>query len=410
MVVGLKNSGSKFHKKWIITFFCVFFASTFNKNTIGDGIRHWAAVEDYYVGLSFEQFFSDLVDIVTFKTNLDVNEDVYIHVISYLTGSILGFPGLFFTVVGFIYGYFFSSSILKVFDVFPSWRRHTTVFILAVYFILILNIQSMNTVRTWTGFWIMFYGVLQYLDAKKLKYLILAFSAPLFHFGYFIMALPVWLGLLTRIPKIVVVGIYTISFTTNFFSLELVEKQLAQFEVGQEKTDAYAVEEKAGIDDRVKALDGKRWYLTYKKSGIVQWAIVGIVAVLLLNGDYFRKMNNPESILFTIGLLEKAFSNTTWFLFAVSNRSDVIASHFILASLLLYWQRIHQNGFALKLKPYLNPPWYIACILILLVYFFYASNILEYTSVFTLISPYMVWFDQSMAITLRGLIGYLLGI
>ena len=38
---------------------------------------------------------------------------------------------------------------------------------IALLFIMELNIQSMNTVRTWTGFWILFYACIRYLLVKN---------------------------------------------------------------------------------------------------------------------------------------------------------------------------------------------------------------------------------------------------
>src|SRR5690554_814064 len=195
LIQVLRRRQNKTYLKWMLIFFATFYASTFKIEGIGDGTWHWQNVYAYYVDLTFTRFVSDLGDIILFRSNEYVNEDVYIHILSYFVGGVLGAPGLFFTFVGFIYGYFFASAMVKIFDKFPSPRRHFGFFVLAVYFIAILNLQSMNTVRTWTGFWILLYATLQYHDTRRIKYLLLLFIPPLIHIGYFLMAIPVWVAI-----------------------------------------------------------------------------------------------------------------------------------------------------------------------------------------------------------------------
>jgi hypothetical protein len=412
LIYILRGRKGKTFKRWMLTIFAGIYASTFNIESIGDGTRHWGRVYEYYVGLPFSQWLTDLGDIITFKSNENVNDDVFIHVLSYFSGEILSVPGLFFVFVGLIYGYFFSGAMLKIFDTFPSWRKHTGVFILAVYFIAILNLQSMNTVRTWTGFWILMYGVLQYYDTRRWKYLILVFIPPLIHVGYFAMALPIWAVLFLPIKRYWLVVLFGLSFSTTLINPQAVISNLEQTEVGQEKVQGYFVEEESGIEDVFSLYRTKRWYLAYQKSGLLSWALVGIALVFILNGDYLRRMQGLEATLFGMGLLSKVLSNSTWFLFALSNRSGIIANLFILAAIILYWQRRHLSGKrpAFQFLAALRPLWMACLLLILPVFVYYLSNTLEYLSAFILALPMVTWLDESLRISLRELLGQLLGI
>src|SRR6056297_211960 len=347
LIYSMRGRKGKTFKRWVLTIFAGIYASTFNIESIGDGSRHWQNVYDYYVELSFSQWLSDFWDIVTFTSNDFVNEDLYIHFLSYFTGEIISAPGLFFVFVGLIYGYFFSGAILKIFDTFPNWQRHTGMFILACYFIAILNLQSMNTVRTWTGFWVLLYGVLQYYDTRRWKYLILVFIPPLIHVGYYAMALPIWAVLFLPIKRYWLVVLFGPSFSTTLINPKAAISNLEQTEVGQEKVQGYYTEEKLGIEDRISAYSEKRWYLAYNKSGLLSWALVGIALVFIINGDYLKRMQGLEATLFGMGLLSKVLSNSTWFLFALSNRSGTISTLFILAGILIFWQR----RYATRVKP-----------------------------------------------------------
>lgn len=409
LILGLRSNDRQY-LRWILVLFATVYASTFSIEGIGDGTRHWQPVYDYYGDLSFSQFTSDLSDILFFRTNSNVNEDVYIHLLSYFTGRMLGLPGLFFTFVGFIYGYFFAGSMVKVFHYFPSPRKHFPYFIIAVYFIAILNLQSMNTVRTWTGFWVLFYATLQHHDTKRLKYLILLFTAPLFHLGYFVMALPVWAVIFLPLKKYWIMVVYLASFSFSIITPQFAVSQLQKLEVGQDKVDGYYVEEKASIDDRIQGYSDKRWYLQYQKSGIMGWAVVGIALVFILNGDYLKRMDSLESLLFSAGLASKVLSNTTWFLFALSNRSGEISDLFLLAAVILYWQRHYTAGCEINLHPLLRPVLYTSVLLIVPGFFYYLSNTIEYLSAYILFLPEIAWFSEDLRITIRGLISELLGI
>lgn len=407
------RTGNKKIIRWTITLFATLFASTFTmQSQLGDGVRHWENVYAYYVDLSLAQFFFDLFDIVFFISNPNVNEDVYIHVISYLSGGILGMPGLFFVIVGLVYGYFFAGSMVRLFDTFPSIKSHFPIFILALYFILLLNLQSMNTVRTWTGFWILFYGVISYYQTGNKKYILLILLPPLVHLGYFIMVLPAWAIIFINSNKKVITTLFFLSFSASLVTPQAVTDQLSQFEVGEEKIRGYYVEEQTGVLEQIQSqlAADSRWYLNYKRAGVADLALYGIAILFIANGTYISRMNYIESNLFSIGLLTKALSNSTWFLFAVSNRSNTIAMLFILAGLYLYWQRQIKFNKKFKFDHYTKLILNMLTIPILLVFFFHASNIIEYTSIFTLFTPFIVWISEDVRYSIREILGMPFGL
>lgn len=403
-LVQVLRSRDRFYVRWMLTIFATIYGSTFNITGIGDGTRHWERVYDYYVDLSFLQFISNTGDILLLRSNVDLKGDLYIHVISYFTGGFLGQPGLFFVFVGFIYGYFFAGSMVKVFDVFPSFKKHFPFFILSIYFIAILNLQSMNTVRTWTGFWILFYAVISYYKSKKLKYLFLLFVPPLIHVGFFVMVLPAWLIVFIGLKKQFAIAIYALSFITSIITPQVVINQLSQLKIGQEKVESYSVIDK----EVVNPFASGRWYLQYKKSGTLEWLVVAIAIIFILNGSYLKDMNLLENKLFSIGLLSKALSNISWFLYALSNRTDVIASLFILAAIIIYWQRKYLQGGSIKMGLFSRITLNTCALLISPVFFYYLSNFIEYLSIYVFVLPAIAWVDESVRITVREVLGYFL--
>lgn len=409
LISALRNGSDKSssYLRWSLIIFITLYGSMFSiDGKIGDGVRHWQNVYSYYPDLTFHQFWLDTEDIIYFRTNDYVQEDLYIHVLSYLVGNIIHLPGLFFTVVAFVYGYFFSGSMVRLFKVFPSFNKSVTIFILALLFIALLNIQSMNTVRTWTGFWVLFYACISYYQTGKGKYLFLLFVPPFIHIGFFIMVIPTLLVVFLPYKKWFIIGAYILSFVTNFIEPPAAFKELSVFEVGQEKTDAYGVEEKTSIEGRITLYGEKRWYKQYEKSGIVSWCLVGITLAMLLSGIYTEQMNRIESNLFTIGLVTKILANSTWFLFALTNRSDIISMHFILAGIILFWQRQWLVGHSIKLNVISNSVMKLSLIGILPYFVYVISETLQYLSIYILAFPYVVWIRSDLNVSFRDVLSY----
>lgn len=405
------RSSDKTYTKWMLTFFSTIYASTFNRTTVGDGVRHWSRVYEYYVDLPFQQFVRDIWNILLFNSSPETQEDIYIHVLSYFVGEVLSLPGLFFVFVGFIYGYFFSSSMVRVFDTFPSIRKHFPFFIIAVFFIVILNLNSMNTVRTWTGFWVLFYGVISYYQTGNKRYLLYLFLPPFIHIGFFVMAIPVWLVVFLPIPKIPLVILFAISFSTTLIGPERSLSQLEKSEVGQEKVQAYYTEEtKSTLEKYQEVNESSRWYRSYKRAGIASMAVVLISIVFIWNNTYFSDMKRIEAKLFSIGLLSKILSNSTWYLFALNNRSEAISNLFILAAVLLWWQRKYFEKKSITWPAGSQFVLYLATIFILPHFIYTLSNTIEYLSMYIFVLPEMAWLGEDVKITVRQVLGKVLGI
>ena len=397
--------------RWVLVLFTVVYGSTWGiEGRLGDGYRHWMRVYDYYVGLSFGEFLSGARDVLLFNSNPLINEDLYIHVISYVLGGVLNLPGLFFVVVALVYGYFFAGSMVKVFEVFPTYRKSIVFFGIAIVFIMYLDIQSMNTVRTWTGFWILFYACISYYQSGKSRYLWLMFLPPLFHIGFFIMAIPAWIVAFLGRRKTAFAALFFLSFITTIIQPDVAFQELERFEVGEDKIRAYHVEDQSTYVEGMEFAGESRWYQQYHHSPIIGLAVSAIAALFIISGRYFRDMNYLESSLFSIGILTMALSNSTWFLFAVQSRSETIAILFILAAVLIYWQRHYQSQKKINFSFAEKAVLYSAFLTFIPYYFYIAANTIEYLSVYMIIFPFFPWFSDDAVMTVREAIGYLIGL
>ena len=380
---------SQRQRHWLLTFFITFYGATIAiaYDPLGrgpDGVRHLLNVYTHYVGLSFEQFLSELWLILTLRPPLDTKGDVYLHVLSYFTGGLLSEPKFLFPIVAFVYGYFFSGAMLEVFQHVGEKKRSYLFVFFALLFVLIKNIEGVNTIRTWTGLWILVYACLKYYSTKQIKYVLLMFVPPLVHVGWFVMAVPAWIVLVLGNRKVLYAALFVVSSFTTFVNPGTVTEVLSTTELGAAKVQSYYVEE---------ALDmtaaGQRFWKWITEFGLQKWALNTLVYSLFISRVYFVTMNRFQASIFSIGLLTITLSNSSWYLFALTNRSWIAGAIFILAAFLSVLQD-QETG---PKVPVSNPVYKIGLhisLLLFVPYLFYnLSTLIDYPSVFLAGLPFL---------------------
>ena len=405
---GLRSPSDQV-KRWSLIAFVTIFGSIIMLNESQDGYVQLQNVYDHYVGLSFTDFSVELYRILTLQHNAHTEEEPFSHILSYFTGGVLGMPGLFFTFVAFIYAYFFAGSMFHLFRIFPRFRYSRLFFGFAVVFLLWKNLEGINPVRAWTGMWVLFYACLRYYQTGRWKYLLLMFIPPLIHIGFGIMAIPAWIVLVFGVHRWIYIGLFALSFGAAAINPGSVTSVLESSDLGQVKVSEYYREKQTTTAETLTAFEGTAWYLQVAKVGAQHWSIVLVAITLILSGAYFREMTPLESRLFSIGLLTKALANSTWFLFAVANRSVLMAGVFILATLLLMWQRgyfAQPRGRTVYQKLALN----VAMLLFVPFIIFRMADLIYFVSVFILMLPFVPWFDSSLNISIRQALGELVGL
>lgn len=404
IISGFINTSYQY-KRWVIILGITLYGSTIDINESNDGFRHWQNVYVHYVGLGFAQFWQELIAILNFAP-LQTNDDVYIHLLSYFLGGVIGMPQLFFVFVSFVYAYFFSGAILKILRVIPQNKLSFLFYAFAIIFILFKNIEGINTVRTWTGLWVLFYAALSYFETKKKKYLFLMFVPPLIHIAYFIMAFPTWVVAIfgTRFKKIYV-GIFFASFIFGLNQNSIIEN-LGKTELGKSKARAYYVED---VDEyrQSKRNENRTWYVSLSRD-LMEFPINIIIFSLILGGVYFKGMNNLETSLFSIGILTKALANLTVFMLALHNRAGLIASVFILATLVLLLKRNFFNQNNIK-HPHLFQFLLIISVILYIPFIIYKiADLIYFISFFMIALPFIPWFFKDLNLSIREFLGLFL--
>lgn len=405
------------YKHWLGTAFVAVYGSTiaiaYDPMGVGaDGVRHLLRIYTHYLDMGIYQFLVELGQILTFQDVPGAGRDVYIHVLSYLTGGVLGIPELFFPLVALIYGYFFVGSLLIVFRNFGKTRWTYLFLAFAFIFFLAKNIEGVNTVRTWTGMWILVYACLRYYETKRLRYALLMFVPPFVHFGYFLMAIPAWVVLAIGNWTRTFAVLFVLSSFTTFINPGTVTEIVSETEAGARAVHSYFREEvrtREEIWQRGQER-GQRIWRTGQQLGLHKWALNVLVFSLLIANVYPNVMNRFQRTLFSIGLLTVTFSNATWYLFALSNRSWLVGAVFILAAYLMTRQDPSTSRYLPNALPIYKYGIHISLILFVPWLVFQLSVILDFPSIFLLALPFLVWFSPEANMSIKEGLRWLSGV
>lgn len=406
---ALKGKFGPKYKRYLLIVFITIYGSIITISEGNDGYRHWQNVYLYYLDMPFTKFLAQIGDILLFKFNPEVKGDLYIHVLSYFTGTLLQLPGLFFVFVSFVYAYFFAGSMVKLFyltreKVGFSWLFYG----FALVFILWKNIEGINTVRTWTGLWILFYACLSYYQTKKWKYILLMFVPPLVHIGFFVMAIPAWIVLVFGVRRKAYIVVFAFSFVATVFSPQTVNQELQETEVGANKVQAYSVEQEATSEEISEAYSSSTWYKRFYKLGFQTWAVNLLAFAFIIFLVYRNVMTPLESSLFSIGLLSIALSNSAWFLYALASRSSLVAGLFILATVVLLWRRGCFTPAYFNNKRYLKAAMVISLWLLVPFIFYKLADMIYYININMVAFPFIPWFTDKLDMSIREFISFVL--
>lgn len=405
---GIKNSNTNI-KKWVLIIFITFYGSVINIGAGSDGLVHLTNVYIYYTNVDFVSFFKGFIDILLLKSNEFGKEDLYIHFVSFFCGSVLGMPRLFFVIISFIYAYFYISSLFRIIKIKPEFHYSKLFLAFLTLFVLWKGIEGINTVRTWTGLWVLFYGVLRYYESKKWKFLILIFITPFIHIGYYVMIIPVLIVLIFGTRHIIYSVLFFISFGFNILNPSFVTKSLSKSEIGESKVQGYYVEENLSVGDKFKYSQGLggNFYKSYYKAGFQFYMISLLVSLLIVRGYYPNRMTSIENHLFSVGILMKVLSSSSWYISALTNRSATIFVIFILAAFISMVSRgglIDRDLKKAQIDSYLL---FLSLIGLSPFFLLKLSELLDFFSLFILSTPFFVWIFSDANLSIKSAIKWL---
>ena len=177
-VTALINYSQKESKK-VVYFFLIYFGLTivistdFYSDALGYAIRLKANAD-----LPFSDFF-EIVGGLYSDTNVDIVEPLVSFIVSRFTEQY----NFYFAIWASIFGFFYLKSIDLLYERY-QYKKGWNAIILLIFFIVILPINRISTVRMWTAAWMFFYGAYHIILFRDYKYFLVTLGASLIHWSF----------------------------------------------------------------------------------------------------------------------------------------------------------------------------------------------------------------------------------
>lgn len=414
-LIGLLNLIKQKNEKQITFFGTLFFGllgSVYIYFVENDGYRHRMLAKEHYLNMSILEFFEKTYHIFTLSPRGGAT-DFYLHSLSYISAAILQSPSLIHVLAGLVLGYFFTKSVLLVLKgnlkVKKSWILLSFIFL----FLLIRSLSALNSIRMWTGMWVLFYGTYSWATTKEKKYLYVIFFSILVHFSYAVILIPLVAAYVNRERKRLVVLIYVVSFFSTI-GFSFMESYIPQFDLLETKQSQYIIDseekaerfEKRSIE-RGEVKDKKNFYSGSGQANYYSYSIVGLSIILIF--FYLKKISNANFIiLVSIGLGLYAFSNLVAFSPSLQGRTSTIAATFLLAAAIQLQLTLKKYNLGIKIKMRLNLGLVVFLISSIPMVLFQISYILQGFSFFSFFFPQISWIMGDNDFSIRQAIGILI--
>ena len=402
------------HEKTLIGFGTLFFGlvgSVFVYVKGTDGYSHLMNAKLEYLNMSFSDFLKQSYNILTFTAN-EGAADMYIHTLSYLSASVLQIPELIHVFAGFILGYFFTKSVLLVLKGNLRTKKDFILIGFIILFMFIKSIEALNSVRMWTGMWLMFYGSYGWTVYKKKTYLYIILFSILVHISYVIVLFPIIVSFLFKNFKKTIIIFYIFSFF-NTLSFSFIEPVLPKSDLFESKQNVYAIDK----DDKVMRFEEMRANYKsqlnqsnfYKAFGPSIYTNYSIVFLSFLLSFFYLKETTDNNFKFLIatGIVMFALSNLINFVPELQSRLKIIASTFILAAAIYLQLTIKDYYLTTKNKRFMKFGFVLFLISSIPMFLFQISDIMFNISFFLLLFPQISWFLGDNDFSIRHAIGFL---
>lgn len=376
-----------------------------------DGFKHRFYIQRDYMDMSIADFFTKAYDVLTFNSGEGVT-DIYLHTLSYISGPLLNIPELLHVLAGLVLGYFFTKSVLLVLDGNFRIKKSYIVISFIFLFLLIRSASALNSIRMWSGMWILFYGTYSFAKTKEKKYFKVIIFSILVHFSYAIIIIPILAAYLIRERKRMLVLIYALSFFSTL-SFSYIESYIPQSNLLETKQSQYALdseEKKERFENRSiergEINDNKSFYSGSGQENYLTFSIVGLTIILLL--FYLKTSDSNFTFLIAIGTGLYSFSNLVAFSPSLQGRTKMIAATFILAAAIHLQFALKDYGFGEKTKRRFNQGLVLFLLSSLPMIIFQISYILQGFSFFLLLFPQLSWIMGDNDFSIREAIGFII--
>ena len=395
MTVNFKQRSS-YHG---LLFFSLFLGFFFVLEEGNDGYRHAANVSNHYENLTFPEFISESVSILTFNPAIGTNDDMFLHSVSYVSSTLPYSGNFLFLFVSLLYTFLYLSSIRLLLSL-NQYDLTVTAVLFLLLFVLSKSFEGMNSVRTWNGAWVCFFGTISFCKTRKVRYLFLLSSSVLFHFSFFVFIIPIIFSLVIGNRNWLFLIALALSFVFRYGNpyTDMMKSYAALAPLAEKKFDTYAKIE----DKQLEKFDAKmqhkisrsNFYVAYYNLIIQSHSLLILIVLIFITGYYlpYHGQQIFRSML-SIAICFLAFINFIAFIPAVLSRGSIIFSFFVYgAAFLIFNSKKLTYRYSTIIK---NIVFSITAPVFVLVLINKISAFLAYVDFLLLLPPFLYVFIES---------------
>lgn len=411
LITFLKSKNEK-----VLLFFGVLFFGVAGSVIVyregSDAHSHLMNARRYYLDKSLIEFLTDSYNLLTFQS-VQGSTDLYLHIISFFSASILQSPALIHVFSGLTLGYFFTKSVLLLLHNNLRNKKGYILISFIFLFILIRSIGALASIRMWTGMWVFFYGVYGYVKTKNKKYFLVIVFSNIVHFSYLIIIIPVIIAFIFQKMKKLIVIMYCVSFFTSI-GFSFFEAYIPKTDLTETKQKSYAItsedDQERFEQDKInyqKAAANMNFYKANGEGSYLNYSIVFLTLILFY--FYLKKaLDTNLNSLISIGAVLYTFSNLVTFSPSLQGRTKTIAATFILAAAIYLQLNLKKYLLSKISMRYLNYGFIIFLISSIPMVMFQLSDFLQTFSFFIVLFPQFSWILGDSDNSLRNTIGILI--
>lgn len=408
-IIGLVYALRKLNSKAKLLFFTLFgaiYGFTINYLEGNDAWSYAQNLKSYY-NIDFADYINGFFKILTFNPPPNAPTDLYIYILNGIAGGVFQSPIVLFTIVGTVYGFLYGNALLKIIKIPEGQKITFLVFVLITLFVTYKGLEHMQTIRSWTGMYFLFNGVLGYYQTKRRKYLLMIIFSFFFHLMYLFIALPALIIIMFKsTPRKILIGVYVASFLLNINILSVVNLA-SNHALSKNKLQSYyrVTPEGEEIDPVAnrKVDSNQSWYAEFGKTTVVHWGTNYFIMFLILTGFYRKEiMTNLEFGLLSIGMLIAALANFLSFSHTLYGRTMNNASLYVLAVMVLLAIRgifNYKNKLSWK-----NMAVWLGVLIFIPKVVYFASDFLYRTSMSIMAFPFIRFFGEGYNFSIRDFI------
>lgn len=298
-LMALANYREK-ESKWVVYLFLIYYGFTFvGTNIYADSYRYIISLH-HNATLPFSEFFRVVGGLYS-ETTVDVMEPL----ISFVVSRFTSYHGVYFAIWTLIYGFFYLKSINLLYDKYLDNRGWNTL-IPMIFFVLILPITYVSSVRMWTAAWMFFYAAYHIIIYRKPKYFIIALGASFVHWSFFIACAVLLIYYVLGNRNYIYLALVIVSFLLPRLILPLLGNISAR--LGGAFLLRYEGYSSEGfILSQNELLEESSWFLQVGVNLLFYFMLLAIIWIQISTAG--KEKERPEKNLYSFLLLFLAFVN-----------------------------------------------------------------------------------------------------